>query len=241
MFPHRINEGELPDTFVLANMTSLINSTSNTCNDILEAVKKDFELARNKQIAIADIFEPVWHTIIKLLDTLDINEQKRFVYTYGREISKLQTRSGGEYLNIPERLSVENRLEFIRGKFIKQLPAKDERFQFEYVDCCTGHNMTFPYPVSVVVNCTGSENIDESLSPLIQNLIKQKLCLVNGSRLGFTVNENFESSKNFFVIGPLLSGTLNSKIRIWNAESCPRIFFLSQQLAECLIKSEECA
>ena len=101
--------------------------------------------------------------------------------------------------------------------------------------------MTFPYPVTVVVNCTGSENIDESLSPLIQNLIKQKLCLVNGSRLGFIVNENFESSKNFFVIGPLLSGTLNSKIRIWNAESCPRIFFLSQQLAECLIKSEECA
>ena len=82
----------------------------------------------------------------------------------------------------------------------------------------------FTNPVDIIINCIGAADLKKSNSALIQNLIKRKLCVVNGSNKGFVVNENFESIKNFFVIGPLLSGTLNKKLRIWHAESCPRIF-----------------
>lgn len=237
MFPHRINEDKILTDFSPVNLIYLSNLKSNTCEYILEAVKKDVEIAQKEKIPVADIYDSVSHVVIELLNTLNMHEQKEFVYRYGVEIGKLQRRAGAEYLNVVERLIAKNRLEFIKGKFIKQLHTKDKRFTFEYIDFFDEEKKTFPQAIDILINCIGAEDLNDSFSELLQNLIKQKICAVNGSKKGFEVNENFESNKNFFVIGPLLSGTLNSKLRIWHAESCPRIFFLAQQLAEYLIST----
>ena len=127
--------------------------------------------------------------------------------------------------------------EFIKGKFIQQVHAESNCFKFEYEDFSENVKKVFSEPVNILINCVGAADLQKSFSTLIQNLIKKKTCLVNGSKKGFIVNENFESTENFFIIGPLLSGTLNKKLRIWHAESCPRIFSLSQQLADFLSNS----
>jgi len=175
--------------------------------------------------------------MIELLNGLNTDEQRNFVCRYGVEIGKLQRRAGWEYLNVVDELIASGKLQFIKGKYLKQVVASDGRFHFEYMDTSEKVTKQFPLSIDIVINCIGAENLNYSSSTLIQNLTKQKICEVNGSEKGFTVNENFESAEHFFIIGPLLSGTLNSKLRIWHAESCPRIFFLAQQLASSLISS----
>lgn len=233
MFPHRINEDDMDINYDPVHLNALRKSKENTCIQILEAVKKDVEKAQAEKIEIAGIYHSMSHAIIGLLNELNDYEQKQFVYTYGVEIGKLQRRAGGEYLDVANDLLSAKRLSFIQGKFVKQL-HNISRLQFEYFDIAANTKKIFPEAVDVIINCIGSEELNTSLSPLIQNLINRKICSVNGSDKGFEVDENFQSSKNFFVMGPLLSGTINSKLRIWHAESCPRIFFLGQQLAEYL-------
>lgn len=237
IFPHRINEDFISPDYAPLNLISLKNSKNNTCRKILEAVKKDIAIANNKKIPIADIYEPISHAMIELVNALNLHQQKQFVDKYGVEIGKLQRRAGAEYLNIIDKLVYENRIEFVKGKFLKQVQTKDNYFLFKYKDSSAGEEKVFPTPVNIIINCIGAADLKKSNSALIQNLIRRKICVVNGSNKGFTVNENFESITNFFVIGPLLSGTLNKKLRIWHAESCPRIFFLSQQLAGYLLNN----
>lgn len=236
MFPHRINEDEININYDPVHLNALRESKENTCVQILEAVKKDAQKAEAEKIEIAGIYHAMSHAIIGLLNELNDYEQKQFVYTYGVEIGKLQRRAGSEYLDVANDLLSANKLSFIQGRFVKQL-NDNSRFQFEYVDIPANIKKIFPEAVDVIINCIGSEELNTSLSPLIQNLINKKICSVNGSNKGFEVDENFQSSKNFFVMGPLLSGTINSKLRIWHAESCPRIYFLGQQLAEHLMSS----
>ena len=109
MFPHRINEDFIPPDYAPLNLISLKNSKNNTCSKILEAVKKDVEIANSKKIAIADIYEPVSHVMIELVNALNLHQQKKFVDKYGVEIGKLQRRAGAEYLNIADKLMYENR------------------------------------------------------------------------------------------------------------------------------------
>lgn len=233
MFPHRINEEMTASSFQPLNLASLRSLRENTCENILAALKKDVDKANEEKIAIADIHEPVSRIIIELLNNLNLYEQEQFVYKYGVEIGKLQRRAGAEYLDVVNRLISENSLEFIKGKFIKQVYINNSIYA-EYIDTFSNKRKLFIEPVNALINCIGAVDLQKSYSLLIQNLIKNGICVVNGSNKGFVVNENFESSKDFFVIGPLLSGILNRKLRIWHAESCPRIFYLSQQLADLL-------
>ena len=89
--------------------------------------------------------------------------------------------------------------------------------------------------IKVIINCAGFQNLHNSSSPLIGNLIQQKVCTPNDSLCGFEVDENFAANENLYLMGPLVAGNINSRFKIWHAESCGRIINLSQQLAEILI------
>jgi uncharacterized NAD(P)/FAD-binding protein YdhS len=66
-------------------------------------------------------------------------------------------------------------------------------------------------------------------------LIQQGICIPNDSHAGFEMNENFEAQQNFYLMGPLVAGNINDKLKVWHAESCSRIFNLSHSLAEVLL------
>jgi uncharacterized NAD(P)/FAD-binding protein YdhS len=51
------------------------------------------------------------------------------------------------------------------------------------------------------------------------------------------VNERLEASENLYVIGPLVAGNFNSKVRFWHVESALRIVGLSKLLAESIFQS----
>ncbi|WP_423146831.1 FAD/NAD(P)-binding protein [Rubrolithibacter danxiaensis] len=233
-FPHRINTQTA--AFQPHHLNLLKNDGSCTARKIFNAVRKDVELAKAANISIADTIDPVSKSVIELLNNLNFHEQKLFVSKYGGEIGKLQRRAGGEYRDVVDTLVSGNKVEFIKGKFLKPSVTGQDNFKFEYLDQ-QGRKRDIDKPIKVIINCSGFQDLSRySTSSLISNLISKKICVPNSSKRGFAVNESFEASHNFYLMGPLLAGNINSNIRVWHAESCSRIFSLSQQLAESLIE-----
>ncbi len=237
-FPNKIKETCSVIAYNPVNLAHLKNATSYTSQQILEAVRKDTEEAHSAKIDISDVYQLMSNLVIDLLNNLESDEQRKFVFRDGVEIGKFQRRAGAEYLEVVNDLIYRGRMSLIKGKFLKQLPVKPEGFHFEYIDKLTQEVKLHPHPIKVVINCIGFQNFSNSSSYLINRLRERNICLPNGSERGFEVNENFEASDNLYIMGPLLAGNFNQRLRVWHAESCPRIFNLSRQLAEVLIGND---
>ena len=237
IFPHRIKESNDFKDYQPSSLTRLQNQGFYTSAQILEAVEMDTEAAKKVNLSASDIYHKISSIVIELMNKLSYEEQKKFVDHDGVQIGKFQRRAGGEYLDAVEDIMRQSKMTFIRGRFLRLVGGKEDPFRVEYYDYKDKQIKVFAVCPDIIINCIGFQELDNCSSVLIRNLIHQNICVVNGSGRGFAVNENFESCKDFFVIGPLLAGNLNSKIKVWHAESCPRIFLLSQQLAEVLVQT----
>ncbi len=237
-FPHRICHGEdISTTYNPKHLASLIKSQDLTAEQILDAVKKDVVCAIAQNETVGSTYSIISKAVINALNQLSLVEQKLFVTKYGVEIGKFQRRAGADYLDVVEQLIKEGKLELLKGKFLRAMSLTAEGGQgFEFVDGSTQEKQIFTTPVRVVINCAGFQDLTTSSSTLIKNLIRQGICTPNDSKNGFEVNENFETSHNFYLMGPLIAGNMNDKFKIWHAESCARIINISQQLAEVLVQ-----
>jgi uncharacterized NAD(P)/FAD-binding protein YdhS len=238
-FPYRSNNGQINlDDYTLVALNSLKNASKITSKQILEAVKKDVELMKTLNVNIADIIYHISNIINELVVKLSPFEQKIFVNKDGVEIGKFQRKAGKEYCDLVDNLSLVNKLENLKGKFVR-LVFQEEKFdRIEYVESHTLVKKTFDKPVKFIINCCGFEDLAmHSSSELIRSLIINNICRTNSSKRGFTVNENFEADNNFFIMGPLLAGNSNKHTMIWHVESCTRICFLSKQLARVLVNT----
>jgi uncharacterized NAD(P)/FAD-binding protein YdhS len=97
--------------------------------------------------------------------------------------------------------------------------------------------VTHSVPFSITINCGGFEELDFTSSRFINSLIENELCFVNSTNRGFVVNDRLEASENVYVIGPLVAGNFNEKVRYWHVESASRIVGLAKLLAESLSDS----
>jgi uncharacterized NAD(P)/FAD-binding protein YdhS len=240
-FPYRSNIGQINlDDYSLVALNSLKNSSKITSKQILEAVKKDVELMKTLNVNIADIIHHISKIINELVVKLSSYEQKIFVNKHGVEIGKFQRKAGKEYCDVVDNLSVGNKLENLKGKFVRLVYQQQKFDHIEYVESQTLVKKAFDKPVTFIINCCGFEDLTmHSSSELISSLISNNICRTNSSKRGFTVNENFEADNNFFIMGPLLAGNCNKHTMIWHVESCTRICFLSKQLARVLLKTFE--
>jgi uncharacterized NAD(P)/FAD-binding protein YdhS len=235
-FPNRMCETAAPSAYEPQNLQSLIKSPAPTAQKILTAVKQDVAVALALNETVGSTYAIISKAIIEALHQLSTAEQQLFVTRYGVEIGKSQRRAGSDYLDVIDQLISAGKLDLLKGKFTKTLIQSDGDQSFEFIDGNSQEHRIFSTPVQVVINCAGFQDLTASSSILIKNLIKQDICIPNDSRNGFNVNENFEANKNFYLLGPLIAGNMNSKFKIWHAESCARIINLSQQLAEVLVK-----
>ncbi|MFV8345407.1 FAD/NAD(P)-binding protein [Flavobacterium sp. ZB4P13] len=240
-FPYRIDNGQINlDDYKLVALNSLKNISKITSKQILEAVKKDVELMKTLKINIADIVCHMSNIINDLISKLSAYEQKIFANKHGVEIGKFQRKAGKEYCDVVGNLSLVNKLENLKGKFVRLVFQEEKFAHVEYVESRTLVKKTFATPVKCIINCSGFEDLTvHSSSELIHSLIINNICRANTSKRGFKVNENFEANNNFFIMGPLLAGNSNKKMMIWHVESCTRICFLSKQLARVLANTYE--
>jgi uncharacterized NAD(P)/FAD-binding protein YdhS len=234
-FPHLIDDNSLSTTYIPQNLNSLAQSQEITAQQILEAVKKDVQAALEQNETVNRTYAVISKGVINALNQLSFTEQKQFVSKYGVEIGKFQRRAGKDYLNVVDKLIFQGRLEFLKGKFVKTIPLTPGKIGFEFITSDSNQIEVFAQPIQVIINCAGFQNLTQSTSPLIQNLIQQEICTPNDSLCGFEINENFAANDNFYLMGPLVAGNINNKFKVWHAESCGRIINLSQQLAEILV------
>ena len=232
-FPNRISDRPIHTDFVSQALVNLSQQTDVKAKQVLAAVKQDVASVLKRGETIDSTYKIISQEVIKCLNQLSFAEQKQFVIKYGVEIGKFQRRAGTDYLSVTDELILQNKLKMIKGKFT-QIIDLDDGIGFEFT---TVNNQIeqIKSPIAVIINCAGFQNLHHSSSALIRNLIEHKICTPNDSLCGIEINENFEANENLYLMGPLVAGNINSKFKVWHAESCGRIINLSQQLAEVLI------
>ena len=235
-FPHRISREVPALDYTPQHLVKLVASETFTAKQIFEAVRSDVADATAANINISDIYSHISKVTMQGLNLLSTAEQAQFVFIYAVEIGKLQRRAGGEYLDVVNNLIDRDKLEFIKGKFVSSTVRDTGNLSCEYVDGDDRTQKTIDASIGVIINCAGFQDVTKSSSLLIQNLIRRKICIPNQSQRGFIIDKNFETSKNCYVMGPLVAGNIDGDFRIWHAESCQRILGLSQHLATVTIQ-----
>ena len=235
-FPHRISREVPALDYTPQHLVKLVASETFTAKQIFEAVRLDVADATAANINISDIYSHISKVTMQGLNLLSTAEQAQFVFIYAVEIGKLQRRAGGEYLDVVNNLIDRDKLEFIKGKFVSSTVRETGNLSCEYVDGDDRTQKTIDASIGVIINCAGFQDVTKSSSLLIQNLIRRKICIPNQSQRGFIIDKNFETSKNCYVMGPLVAGNIDGDFRIWHAESCQRILGLSQHLATVTIQ-----
>ncbi|WP_310427543.1 FAD/NAD(P)-binding protein [Chamaesiphon sp. VAR_48_metabat_135_sub] len=237
-FPHRINREVVQINYSPEHLIDLVKSESFTAKQIFAAVQQDVAAATARNINISDIYLDISNVVMQGLNQLSFSEQKQFVSRYAVEIGKLQRRAGGEYLDVVDDSIAQNKLEFLKGKFVKYFPLPTGGAGCEYIDGEDGQQKVFDAPIGVIINCAGFQDVTKSSSVLIQNLIRREICIPNESNRGFVIDKDFEASKNCYLMGPLVAGNIDGNFKVWHAESCQRIISLSQHLATVLLSSK---
>jgi uncharacterized NAD(P)/FAD-binding protein YdhS len=235
LLPHRITPDSFSD-YKFSNMILLIEKKNYSSAELMDVIEKDIRIAYAQGVHIGNIYYRLSDLVVRLLSKLDENQQKDFHSAYGWRLTKLMRRAGAEYRDAAVELMNETKLELVKGEFLEVIALpKEPGFGMLQYKAHGSEPAIHPLLFPVVINCSGFEELDACSSELINNLIEQGICTVNSTNRGFEVSEKFEASDNLYIVGPLLGGIFNNKIRYWHVENASRIYTISAMLAEILI------
>lgn len=241
-------QGELPNSaqneftksvnFQPKQLQALHSKASLTAIDIYNAANLDLDEAECLGYGPAVTEVPLSKEFNSLLNKLSKNELVKFACFYGNEIGKRQRRAGQHYTQVVEQLLLKNKLINLKGYFKSfYIDDNGNGLTFNYLSKDLNTPLKSQNTVQLVISCIGGKLLSQQpLSPLIDQLIKDKYCLINQSERGFKVNTNLEASKNIYVAGPLLAGNVINGKALWHLEHCGRIIALGDTLGLKLSK-----
>ena len=237
LLPYKICEETV--RFELTALESLLESSYFSAADLMAAITFDIRRAEELRLNIADLRDPVGAAVSRLTALMHISEQKKFVCEHGVHYSRMMRRAGRDTRNAADELASVGILTTIKGEFrrLEPFPSGNGLMSAVYASAGCQAEITHPVPFSITINCGGFEELDFSSSRLINSLIDNELCNVNSTNRGFVVNDRLEASENVYVIGPLVAGNFNDKVRFWHVESASRIAGLAKLLAKSLSDS----
>lgn len=233
--PHKICEEtvafELTELLSLSRLNRVLSAV-----DLIAAITSDIRRAEAAGINIADLQYPVGALVTQLTGAMDVAEHEKFVCQHGVTFSKMMRRAGRDTRNAADELVNQGILTMVKGEFrgLNPVSSGDGLVAATYTDLEGQQDVTHPTPFSIAINCGGFEELDRCSSRFINALIDRGLCKANTTNRGFLVNDRLEASENLYVIGPLLGGNFNDKLRFWHVESALRIAGLARLLAESL-------
>jgi uncharacterized NAD(P)/FAD-binding protein YdhS len=235
--PYKICEAAVD--FELSCLEALNRSSAPSADELIAAITKDVRRAQQSAVNVADLQHAISAFVGRLLARMEVAEQEKFTLQHGSAFSRLLRRAGRDTRNAADELANSGLLTLVKGDFrrLDESPSGEAFVSAVYGDVDRGRELADPTPFSIVVNCGGFEELHFCSSRLINNLIDNGLCKVNSTNRGFLVNENLEANDNLFVIGPLVGGNFNDKVRFWHVESALRIAGLSKLLADSLCAS----
>ena len=228
---HIINDST--NEHLTENLDQLKKEDNYTIEALVDAAKKDISIAVKDGVIVPHIDKIIGFTF-ELLQPLDEDAKKAFIGIYGMQLSNLFRRSGTDYKTGSGLLHELEKLVLLKGSFDK-IDCTDNGAGLHYTNTDSQQKLIYSERFKVVVNCTGSDDLSQSSSKLIYNVVHNGIAAINLSGKGFWVNEYFEAAPNLYVIGPLLGGNKNERIHFWHLENASRIMYLAPYLAECLV------
>jgi len=229
LFPYHIIDKTL-GSYHTPNLDKLKDNGNYDIKALIAAAMADLKIAVKDGIIIPYIDRLIGYTI-DLLQPLDEQAKKEFLGIYGMQLSNQFRRSGKDYKGGETFLMEIGKLTMLKGCF----DSIDADGTLHYTDTDTQQQKTYTDKFSVAINCTGANDLDQSSSRLIYNLVHNDIAKVNLSGKGFYVNEHFEAAPNLYVMGPLLGGNKNERIHFWHLENASRIMYLAPYLAQELV------
>ena len=231
-------QGKLPGLFIKDKQTTFkansLNELSSSGHEIkadmiLDALKQDLDDANKNNFDISDTLPIFTNHVGGLVQRLSKKEKQKFISFHGVEIGRLQRRAGLEYTQPVEELSLANKLDVIKGKFINFSKDTDVTKVLFKKDNVSETQMD---RYDVVINCAGSSGLTEAgMSPLLKQLIESGICSSTSSNHGLKVGDNFEVMPGFYINGPLLAGNVVGEMGIWHVEHCGRIIGFAKKIA----------
>jgi len=234
LLPYHISTEAL-DAHPIPNLEKLKSEGNYTIQTLVDTAALDLQLATKNGANVAYI-ATVISNALKLMGVLDEDAKKEFFGIHGMRLSNLFRRSGPEYKAASQLLIDLQEVTFLKGKFITTSVAAHNGVILNYQETSSGIEKTYPSQFKVIINCSGSNNLNQSSSRLIYNMVHKNTAKVNLSEKGFEVNEHFEAAPNLYVMGPLLGGNMNKLIHFWHLENASRLMYLAPHLAGELLK-----
>jgi uncharacterized NAD(P)/FAD-binding protein YdhS len=232
LFPYHIVDKTL-DNYPTESLDKLKIKGNYDVKELVAAAMADLKIAVKDGVIVPYIDKLIGFTM-ELLQPLDEDAKKQFLGIYGMQLSNQFRRSGGDYKGGEAFLLEMEKLTMLKGGFDSIEPAINGGV-LHYTDTDNQQQETYNATFKVVINCTGANDLDQSSSRVIYNLVHNGIAKMNLSGKGFYVNEKFEAAPNLYVMGPLLGGNKNDRIHFWHLENASRIMYLAPYLAEELV------
>ncbi|WP_158798353.1 FAD/NAD(P)-binding protein [Pedobacter sp. L105] len=231
--PYHINDTHL-ENYSCSNLDQVKQAGDYNLETLVEAAKRDLRTTVQLGKISTHHVDRVISYALELMQSLGDDAKKIFFAKHGMQFTRLIRRSGPEYKRSADELLQAHQIELLTGEFNSVVPYP-EGGKLSYINTETGKPELYDLPFQFVINCTGSDDLEQSDSRLIRNMIEKDICQVNLSGKGFVVNDQFEAAKNLYIIGPLLGGNMNDRIHFWHIENVARLLYLAPYLADCLL------
>lgn len=226
-----------PPEFDFPRLRTLLCTEAIAAADLMSAIRDDLATAEERSLNLADLYDAVAALFGQALHKMDLVQQEEFFCVHGMNFTKLVRRAGRDCLQASEELAADGTLSLLAGEVLRVDACASGQPFATMTYRAAGAEHTHPVPFAAVVNCGGFEELDTCSSPFLVSAMQNGLCRPNRTNRGLLVNDDFEASPGFCVIGPLVGGNFTPKIRFWHVESAPRVRSLAKSLAASLLAS----
>ncbi|MEI6088549.1 MAG: FAD/NAD(P)-binding protein [Bacteroidota bacterium] len=201
--------------------------------ELVDASAADIRIAVQEEANMDHVATIIGKTL-NLMQDMSQEDHQMFYAVHAIKLRNMFRRTGPEYYGASKKWLAENAFEIIKGKFIAAENAS-EVFSLQYSKTGSNTSVIHSTKFDALINCTGSDDLIQSSSKLLYNLVNKNICQMNLSGKGFVVNEQFEAAPNLYVIGPLLGGNKNKLIHFWQLENVARLSYLAPYLVKELL------
>ncbi len=226
-----------PQEFEFPRLAALLSEQAVSAAALMAAIRADLTTATARSLNLADLYDDVGTLIGQAFGRMDPEQLEEFFCVHGMDFTKLVRRAGRDCRQAAAELAAQGALNVLAGEVLGVHPCTSGQPFATVRYRAAGIEHTHPVPFAAVVNCGGFEELDACSAPFLASILRSGLCRPNRTNRGVLVNDEFESSPGFFVIGPLNGGNFNARIRCWHVESAPRIRSLAKLLAASLVSS----
>jgi len=187
-FPSHIIKKTL-ENYPTVNLDKVKANLRYNVETLVAAAMEDLKIAMKDGVIISYIDRIIGFTM-ELLEDLDEDAKEHFMGKYGMQLSNQFRRSGADYKGGEAVLAEIQKLILLKGNFETIEPTKNGGV-LHFTDSDTHQESTYDDTFKIVINCTGANDLEQSSSRLIYNLVNNHIAKVNLSGKGFWVNEKF--------------------------------------------------